>query len=69
MKKLLVAAIPAIFALSACSQTSETAEDPAAAMADDDNDAADPAKEQGGSAETEHGDDHAHDGENADHSH
>lgn len=69
MKKLIVAAIPALLALSACSQGSEGTEPPAAAKADDDNDVADPSKEQGKAAEAEHGDDHPHDGEDANHSH
>lgn len=69
MKKYVLAAIPAALALTACSEGAETAGQETPATVSDDNDAADPDDDAAKPAAEEHGDDHPHEGEDADHTH
>ncbi|MBU0555359.1 MAG: membrane lipoprotein lipid attachment site-containing protein [Alphaproteobacteria bacterium] len=69
MKKIIIAAMPAALALSACSQGTEPADQESSTVVTNDDDVADPDDDAAVPAAEEHGDDHAHDGEDADHAH
>lgn len=71
MKTLIAATIPAALALGACSDGGDpdAVQAEAAVVAADDNDAVDPDDDPAMPMEEEHADDHAHDGEDADHAH